>query len=88
VITAIAITPDSNHTGVTDFFGFTIAEDAGATAHIRFRKLVVTGTILASIKLQAGESAMIMFPDEMEASGGVYVQEVSGSIEGSLYDKS
>ncbi len=84
---ASAITPNSNHTGATRFMGFTIAEDASAAAHVRFRDGSVSGTILATIHLAADQSAMITFPEVMTASGGVYVQEVAGSIEGSLYSK-
>jgi len=82
------ITPDSNHAAVTLLKGFNITEDSSAAAHVRLRKLNVTGQILATVKLAADGSAMIIFDEPMSSEGGVYVQEVSGSVEGVLYDGS
>ena len=41
-----AITPGSNHAGVTEFKGFSIYEDSSAAAAIEFRAGAVDGAIL------------------------------------------
>lgn len=79
------ITPDSNHASVDVLHGFSIQEDAGATADIELRKAVVGGQVLAYIKLTAGQSANMQYPNLLNAEGGVYVKEVDGSVTGVLY---
>jgi hypothetical protein len=82
------ITPNSNHSGVTLLKGFNITEDASAAAHVRFRKAAVGGQIIATVKLAADGTAMIIFDEAISSEGGVYVQEVAGSVEGVLFDAS
>lgn len=67
------------------YFGFTLAETAGATAKVRLREATVTGTILDSITLGANESTDDWYgPQGMYVNGDIYVQLVSGTVEGSV----
>lgn len=82
---ALAITPDSLHSQVTNLRGFTIHEDSSAAAEVKIRDASATGTIIWFLQLAADESASIVFGESLRAPGGVYVEEVSGSVEGSLF---
>ena len=84
-VQATTITPDSNHTAVDRFAGFSIREDASSTAVIEFRKFEVTGQVIFIVALASGESVSIVLSDIITSEGGVYVKEVSGSIEGVVY---
>ena len=84
-VQASTITPGSNHSAVVRFAGFSIREDASAAAVIEFRKLSVTGQVLFIVALASGESVSIVLSESMSSEGGVYVKEVSGSIEGVLF---
>lgn len=67
--------------------GFSIGEDAGspAAAKVRLREATSTGTILAVIDLEASSSSTKWFgPEGKRAIGGVYVELVSGTVEGSV----
>lgn len=79
------ITPGSNHSGVTRLGGFSMYEDSTATAVIALRKGSVSGQVIAYIPLTAGQGATLQFDVPISSEGGVYVQEVSGSITGVLY---
>lgn len=80
----MVITPNSLH-AVERVSGFSIAEDAGAAAHVRFRKGSVSGSVVWNVKLASGQSATLDLGGESRSfEGGVYVEEVSGSIEGAL----
>jgi len=81
----IQITAGANNTSVTKFLGFSIYEDAAATAQWTFRHGSATGTILASVKLAASESATVMFPFPLATPLGVWVVEVSGSATGTMF---
>lgn len=81
-LTVVAATSNAN---ITKFLGFSIYEDAAATAQWTFRHGSATGTILASVKLAASESATVMFPFPIATPEGVWVVEVSGSITGTVY---
>ena len=80
-----AITPDSNHAGVTEFKGFAIYEDSSAAAAIEFRAGAVDGPLLWPVNLAADTSAAITFVEPIAADAGVYVKETSGSITGTLF---
>lgn len=85
---AVAITPDSNHSGVPRLAGFSIREDSSAAAHIRLRRNgVVGGDIIWELALAADESASIIFPknESIHCGAGCYVEEVSGSVTGVLF---
>ena len=79
------VTPDSNHSGVDRLLGFCINEDSGAVAQFRLRKASASGQIIVDLYLTANGNAMIFFPKAVSSEGGVYVQEVSGSVSGVLY---
>lgn len=79
------ITPDANHAGVDRLSGFSIEEDSGSAAVIQLRKATVSGQVIVYLRLAAGQSANIQYPDPIAAEGGVFVKEVSGSVTGVLY---
>ena len=79
------ITPDSNHSGVTRLGGFSLYEDASSAAVIALRKASVSGQVICYIPLEPGQGATLQFDVPISSEGGVYVQEVSGSITGVLY---
>lgn len=82
----VNITPNSNHSSVERLGGFSFYEDAGAAALIILRKATVGGQIIATIPLAADEGVTYEFAEGVNAEGGVYVQESTGSITGVLYD--
>jgi len=85
---AVDITADTNHTAVVRFAGFTIRESAGtpAVAAVNFRDETVSGQILWVLELAANESAGIVFPGHVSTASGVYVQVVSGTVSGTLFN--
>ncbi len=84
---AVTITPDAAHVGVERFCGFSVRDDNSAAVVIQFRATNGSGQILAHVALGADQSANWRLPadDYIEAPGGVFVNEVSGSFEGVLY---
>ncbi len=82
------LTVNSNHSGVTNLIGFSIKEDAGDVATIALRKLNVSGQVICYVNFAAAQSAMIFFPKSVSSEGGVYVQEITGSVTGVLFDAS
>ncbi len=84
---AVTVTPDANHAGVERFCGFSFRDDSTAACVVQFRAGSVGGQILWHLALAADESASIKWSgdDILEAPGGVYVNEVSGSIEGVIF---
>ena len=84
---AVTIVPDAAHAGVERFCGFSMRNDTSAATVVQFRATNGSGQVLAFVALAADESATLRLPadDYIEAPGGVYVNEVSGSIEGILY---
>ena len=84
---AVTITADAAHAGVERFCGFSIRDDSSAACVVQFRATDGSGQILLHLALAADESATLRLPADsyIEAPGGVYVNEVSGSIEGILY---
>jgi hypothetical protein len=86
-VLADAVTADENTKAyATHYFGFSFRETAGSTATIRvYDALTATGTLLDSIQLAANESAREFYgPDGIKCSTGVYVDIVSGTVEGSV----
>ena len=83
------ITPNSNHTSVKNLSGFSIRETAGAAAVVRLRVETVSGTILETLSLTANASLGVVYGrgNAKRSQDGVYVQVVSGTIEGSLFDE-
>ena len=84
---AVDITPDAPHVGVERFCGFSIRDDSAGACVIQFRAGTVGGQVLAFVALASGESKIEKWDADhyLEAPGGVFVNEVSGSIEGVLY---
>jgi hypothetical protein len=85
---AVDVTADSNHATVTKFGGFSVRESAGtpAAAAVNFRHGVVGGQIFAVLELAANESASISLGGAFQAPDGVYVQVVSGTVSGVLWN--
>lgn len=82
-----AITPDALHTAVQRCYGFSIQEDSSGAAVVKLRHLSATGTTVVFLNLAADETANIVLPKGVwyEFPGGCWVEEVSGSVTGSLY---
>lgn len=69
------------------YHGFSIRETAGATATVRIydNASANSGTLLDSIQLNANESAREWYGAEgIDASDGIRVDIVSGTVEGSI----
>lgn len=89
-MTTVTITPDSNHATIENLQGFSIYEDTGAaTALVRLRKESASGTIMFHLTFAANESIQAdgLGQDQngIAFEGGVYVEEVSGSVTGVLH---
>jgi len=87
-----AITGGANHPGVTRLAGFTIRESAGtaAVATVKLRKETAGGLTLEMIELVANGSLTVTYGQGnwKEASGGVWVEVVAGTVEGTLFQDS
>jgi hypothetical protein len=85
---AADLTADSNHATLTRFVGFSVRESAGtaAAAAVNFRHGSVSGQILAVLELAANESATISLGGVFQTPDGVYVQQVSGTVTGELWN--
>jgi len=81
------LTGDSNHDTLTRFGGFSVRESDGtpAVAAANFRHGGVGGQILAVLELAANESASFALPGMQSTPDGVYVEVVSGTISGVIY---
>jgi hypothetical protein len=68
------------------YCGFTIRETAGSTAVVRIydHASAASGTIIDTIGLAANESAREFYPNGIRVSNGIYVDIVSGAVEGSV----
>lgn len=81
----LAITDAATATALR-YVGVSVAETAGALAKVRVRNATVAGVILDTITLQANESVSYTYPrGRSAASGIIYVQVVSGTVEGSVF---
>lgn len=85
--TATAFSDTGTITSITKLRGLSIANTSlTARAQIRLRNSVVGGTILATVTLAPGESVDYSYPaGRTAASGTIYMQLVSGTVEGSVY---
>ena len=82
----VTITDNSNHSGVEVLRGVAIYEDAGAAAMVWLRKASASGQKLIPVPLAAGEAVFLgLDGTPIPSEGGVYVEVVSGSIDGVLY---
>lgn len=69
------------------YLGFSLRETAGTTATLRVydNASAASGTLLDTIQLSANESAREYYgPEGIGAVNGIYVDVVSGTVEGSL----
>lgn len=84
--TATAIADAATATA-TKYVGVTVANTSTtARAEVRVRNTNVSGTILDSIHLGPGESVSYTYPrGRTAASGTIYIQVVSGAVEGSIF---
>jgi hypothetical protein len=75
----------STGTGHTTLYcGFSLKESAAATAHVRIREGDVSGKIIDTIPFAAGEGVADQYDPAIVVSGQIYVQIVSGSVEGTI----
>ncbi len=82
------ITGSANHATAVAFKGFSIRENAGtpAVATVEFRRgPLVGGDLLVTHELSADGSGTIVFGAYHDTPDGVYVNILTGSIEGTLY---
>lgn len=69
------------------FMGYSVGENAGtpAAAKVRFRAGSLTGPVIAVSHVAASSSDTRWFgPCGIRAEGGIYVELVSGTVEGSV----
>lgn len=65
--------------------GFAVEETSGAAAaKVRLREGGATGKIIEVIPLAAGEGASAFFESGLIVFGDIYVEIVSGAVEGSI----
>lgn len=78
------ITVNTLHADVERLVGWSIRETAATALSLRLRENDAAGRILASIRLGANGSETVSLVHPLTCSG-VYVEVVSGSMEGALY---
>lgn len=69
-----------------EYMGFTVRETAGARAVVRIydNASAGSGKLLDTVSLLPNESAREYYPEPIFARSGVYVDVVSGAVEGSV----
>jgi hypothetical protein len=88
---SVPVTVSANQviaTGIRALYGYSICESTGsAAAKVRLRESSATGKMLAIVALASGASSTQYFPEQAPGvtSGSIYVEVVSGSVEGVLY---
>ena len=88
--TAVALTGSDQaaHARPNQFLGITVRETAGSTAAVRVydHASAASGTILTTVALAANASSTLWFgPAGIRAANGVYVDIVSGAVEGAVF---
>jgi hypothetical protein len=69
----------------TIYHGFSVRETAGATAVLRVHAGTSnTGEVLDTVSLAANESAREYYEEGLTVRSGIYVDIVSGAVEGSI----
>lgn len=78
---------DGQHfTGIGVLRGFTVRETAGAAARIRIHDGTSTsGAVIGASSLAANEAETIWLDDGVRFGTGLYVDVVTGAVEGSLF---
>lgn len=69
---------------VRSIMGFHIAETAGAAAEVRLRDGGASGDIFVQVNLAADESRHVPFSRPVIFPAGVFVDVVSGSVQGGI----
>lgn len=66
--------------------GLTVRETAGSTAAVRVydHASAGSGTLLETVSLAANASVQLLYPAAVWAVNGIYVDIVSGTVEGSV----
>ncbi len=81
IFTAVDLTEDALHAGVTRFAGFSIYESAAAAiVRVEFKILDNSGQVLWTSELAISGSDSIIFPGYFEAAGGVWVQHTGAGV--------
>lgn len=87
-VTTIALTGSDQVVRASHSFyaGFTLRETAGAAAVVRIydNASAASGTLLDTIGLAANESARELYLKPVHAANGIFVDIVSGAVEGSI----
>lgn len=80
------LTAGAKHTGAATFSGLTVRETSGSAAAVVkvHDGVTASGDLLAVVALAAGESSTIVDVD-VYAVVGVFVEIVSGAVEGSVF---
>lgn len=65
--------------------GWSLRETGGAAAVVRLRDGDGSGVILATIALAANASSQEWRPEGMTTGNGIFMELVSGAVEGSVY---
>ena len=85
---AVALTGSDQSVSSTHctYYGFSIRETVGAAAVIRIynNASANSGTLLDTISLAANESAREDYAMGLQAENGIYIDIVSGTVEGSV----
>lgn len=72
--------------GRSELAGFSFRETAGSSAVVRvYDSTSAAGVLLLSVSLAAGESVGEVFPRALDARNGIFVDVVSGTVEGSVF---
>lgn len=75
-----------HHTGVGVLRGLCVRETAGAAARIRVHDGTSTsGTVIAAVTLAANEASVVWLDDGVRFATGLYVDVITGAVEGSLF---
>lgn len=75
-------------TGQAVLFGLAVEEDAGSPAVARFvlrDGTSASGAIVLPVRLAASDSKFLMLPDGILFRNGIFLDMISGSINGSLF---
>lgn len=87
-MTPVTVSANTNHTAVTRLAGFSFRETAGGAAVLRVRKGAVDGDLVFTLSFEANESLLLILGDNqlVGTEDGAYVQVVSGTVEGVLFE--
>lgn len=82
----LPLTAGAATTARGEFRGYTVRETAGAAATVRIHDgASATGVLLATIALTANQSQTVLDGAGVYFDGGVFVEVVTGTVEGSVF---